>query len=159
MTKKVFFYDTIIGRIGITEEAGAISRVFYGADTTPDPHIIGTPLIQKTYKQISEYLSGKRASFDLPLAIHGTEFQKKVWDQLTKIPFGKTCNYKDIATNMEKPGASRAIGMANNKNPLMIIIPCHRVVGTNGDLVGYAGGIAAKQYLLDIEKRYEKPTL
>ena len=98
------------------------------------------------------YFSKKRKSFDIPIKLEGTEFQKRVWDALIQIPYGKTCTYKDIAEKIGNPKACRAVGGANNKNPIMIIVPCHRVIGKNGDLVGYAGGIEVKQKLLDLEQ-------
>jgi len=103
-------------------------------------------------KELSEYFSGKRKSFDLPLEPQGTEFQKKVWSALLEIPFGETRSYKDIAEKIGNPKACRAVGGANNKNPIVIIIPCHRVIGAYGGLVGYGLGLPMKQQLLDIEK-------
>ena len=111
-----------------------------------------TVLIKKANKQLQEYFSGKRKIFDLPLAPTGTEFQQKVWSSLRKIPYGTTNSYKEIAESIGNIKASRAVGMANNKNPILILIPCHRVIGTNGKLVGYAGGIDVKEKLLKIEK-------
>ena len=95
---------------------------------------------------------GKRLSFELPLKLDGTPFQLKVWNALLQIPYGQTCTYKDIAQKVDHPKAVRAVGMANNKNKLMILIPCHRVIGSNNKMVGYAGGIFKKQVLLDHEK-------
>lgn len=115
-----------------------------------------TPLIKKTYSQLKEYFAGNRKSFDIPISANGTEFQIKVWKELQKIPYGKTATYKEIAENIGNKNASRAVGMANNKNPIAIIIPCHRVIGTKGDLTGYAGGIKLKKYLLDLEKQNSK---
>ncbi len=106
----------------------------------------------KVSKELDEYFEGKRKSFDIELAPIGTDFQKKVWDALLKIPYGATCTYKDIATAIGNPNASRAVGGANNKNPIPIIIPCHRVIGANKALVGYAYGLEMKRYLLDLEK-------
>lgn len=111
-----------------------------------------TPLIKKCKNQLNEYFEGKRTKFNLPLSIAGTDFQKKVWSELQNIPFGETVSYQDIAVKIEKPKACRAVGGANNKNKIGIIIPCHRVVGKNGSLTGYAGGIDKKMYLLNLEK-------
>jgi len=105
-------------------------------------------------KQIKEYLSGQRKSFDLNLDIQGTNFQKLVWAQLMKIPYGDTRSYKDIATSLGKPQASRALGSANGKNPLCLIIPCHRVIASNGSLGGYSGGLDVKRQLLQIEQQF-----
>lgn len=101
---------------------------------------------------MDEYFNRKRKNFDLPLAPKGTEFQKKVWEELRKIPYSKTCSYKDIAIKLGNEMCCRAVGMANNKNPIAIFIPCHRVIGANGKLVGYAGGLSIKERLLEIEK-------
>ncbi len=114
---------------------------------TPD-----TKLTSCLKKQLDEYFAGNRKDFDIQYELTGTEFQKKVWDALTKIPYGKTVSYKHIATMVGNPKASRAVGLANNKNPITIIVPCHRVVGTSGKLVGYAGGLPMKESILDLEK-------
>lgn len=111
-----------------------------------------SPLTDRAFRQISEYLKGGRITFDLPLVPEGTEFQRNVWAELQKIPYGETRSYKDIATAVGNPKACRAVGMANNKNPLMIVIPCHRVVGSDGRLTGYAGGLDMKAALLELEK-------
>jgi O-6-methylguanine DNA methyltransferase len=110
-------------------------------------------LLKKTTEQLDEYFIGKRKVFDLPLKFEGTSFQKKVWKALREINYGKTLSYKEIAEKINHPKAYRAVGSANNKNKLPIIIPCHRVIGTKGDLTGYAGGISRKKWLLDHEKK------
>ncbi len=102
-------------------------------------------------RQLNEYFRGERKTFDLPLALCGTPFQLKVWEALQTIPYGDTRSYKEIAIQVGSPKGCRAVGMANNKNPIPIIIPCHRVVGGNGKLVGYAGGLDKKEYLLEVE--------
>ncbi len=109
-------------------------------------------LSDRVFYQVREYLKGDRRSFDFPYKLHGTEFQKKVWDVLCKIPYGETRTYKEVATMVGNPKASRAVGMANNKNPLMVVVPCHRVVGSNGKLIGYAGGLGMKESLLALER-------
>ena len=148
-----YSYDTIIGKIYIAEKDNCICNVsFVNLNYTPKE----TPLIKKTYSQLKEYFAGNRKSFDIPISANGTEFQIKVWKELQKIPYGKTATYKEIAENIGNKNASRAVGMANNKNPIAIIIPCHRVIGTKGDLTGYAGGIKLKKYLLDLEKQNTK---
>ena len=103
-------------------------------------------------KQLTEYENGIRKSFDLPLHLKGTEFQKKVWTNLLTIPYGETASYKKIAILSGNEKASRAVGMANNRNPIPIIIPCHRVVGSTGKMVGYGGGLEIKEYLLKLEE-------
>jgi methylated-DNA-[protein]-cysteine S-methyltransferase len=110
-------------------------------------------ILKKAELQLEEYLSGKRKDFDLPLDPRGTEFQKRVWEQLTKIPYGQTRSYKDIAKALNQESASRAVGSANGQNPLSIIVPCHRVISSNGSLGGYAGGLGIKEALLSLEKK------
>ncbi|MCL1919189.1 MAG: methylated-DNA--[protein]-cysteine S-methyltransferase [Peptococcaceae bacterium] len=106
----------------------------------------------ETVEQVKEYLMGHRRDFTLPLHLYGTDFQKKVWRELLKIPYGTTKSYGDIARAVGTPRGPRAVGMANNRNPLGLIIPCHRVIGKNGDLVGYDGGVDIKAKLLALEK-------
>ncbi|WP_018624373.1 methylated-DNA--[protein]-cysteine S-methyltransferase [Kangiella aquimarina] len=105
-------------------------------------------VIEKTHRQLDEYFKGQRMSFDLPLKAEGTEFQQTVWRTLCDIPFGKTWNYGQLAHAIGNKNASRAVGAANGKNPISIIVPCHRVIGANGTLTGYAGGLAIKEWLL-----------
>lgn len=105
------------------------------------------------YEEVMEYLSGKRKAFDFKFELDGTAFQKQVWEELTHIPYGETRTYKEIAIAIKNPKASRAVGMANNKNPILIVIPCHRVIGSDGKLTGYAGGLDMKKVLLDLELR------
>lgn len=111
-----------------------------------------TPLIKDTITQLDEYFIGKRKSFNLPIKPEGTAFQQEVWINLQKIPYGKTISYKKLAEMIGNPKASRAVGMANNRNPIAIIIPCHRVIGANGQLTGYGGGLKLKAELLELEK-------
>lgn len=113
-----------------------------------------TELLSMATIQLDEYFQGKRTTFSLPFKLTGTPFQLTVWKELQNIPYGKTTSYKEIAQKMNKPKAYRAVGMANNKNPLPIIIPCHRVIGSNGKLIGYAGGLKLKNYLLELEKSH-----
>ncbi|NNG83108.1 MULTISPECIES: methylated-DNA--[protein]-cysteine S-methyltransferase [Acinetobacter Taxon 24D] len=110
------------------------------------------PILLETQKQLTEYFAGKRQQFDLPLDFEGTEFQQKVWQALLTIPFGETRSYRDIAEQIGNVKAVRAVGAANGKNPISIIAPCHRVVGANGKLVGFAGGLENKDILLKLEK-------
>jgi len=152
--KNVFFYSYPIGEIGIAEDNGAISRIGF-RDSKKD--FVGftaaeTPLIKKAAAQLEEYFAGRRVKFDLPLAPAGTEFQRSVWKALQTIPSGETRSYGEIAARIGNPKASRAVGMANNRNPIAIVIPCHRVIGSDGSLTGYAGGLESKRYLLDLEK-------
>ena len=101
-----------------------------------------------TALQLSEYFAGTRRQFDLPLRLEGTIFQRRVWRELTEIPYGETWSYGQLATRIGKPGASRAVGLANGRNPISILVPCHRVIGANGSLTGYGGGLVRKQWLL-----------
>ena len=152
--KNVWYYEYPIGCLGIACKNNKIYLIAFKGDkrfigTEP----LETPIIKETDKQLSEYFSGKRHEFSVPLDLIGTEFQKKVWNALISIPYGEKRSYKDIAILVENPKGCRAVGMANNRNPVMIIVPCHRIVGANGDLVGYAGGLSKKQYLLNLEKK------
>lgn len=113
-----------------------------------------TELLSMATIQLDEYFQGKRTTFSLPFKLTGTPFQLAVWKELQNIPYGQTTSYKEIAQKMNKPKAYRAVGMANNKNPLPIIIPCHRVIGSNGKLIGYAGGLKLKNYLLELEQSH-----
>ena len=113
-----------------------------------------TELLSMTTIQLDEYFQGKRTTFSLPFKLTGTPFQLAVWKELQNIPYGQTTSYKEIAQKINTPKAYRAVGMANNKNPLPIIIPCHRVIGSNGKLIGYAGGLKLKNYLLELEKSH-----
>lgn len=112
-----------------------------------DSHVV----LRKTVAQLEEYFAGTRREFDLPLDARGTDFQKQVWEQLLAIPYGKTRSYGEIAARLGKPSASRAVGTANGRNPLSIVVPCHRVIGTSGSLTGFAGGLETKRILLELE--------
>jgi methylated-DNA-[protein]-cysteine S-methyltransferase len=120
------------------------------------------PLLKKTARQLREYFDGRRTTFDVPLDLLGTDFQKKVWRTLRTVEYGETVTYKDVAIKTGNPNASRAIGMANQKNPVPIIVPCHRVIGKDGAMVGYAGGLPMKRRLLSLEssatRRRPNPT-
>lgn len=144
-------YQTRIGHLKIGYNHKAITQVALIDDTCDKGKM--SELSNRAYQQIEEYLNGERKTFSLPIQLDGTTFQKRVWEALLTIDYGKTVTYKEIAHQIGNEKASRAVGMANNKNPIMIIVPCHRVIGTNGQLVGYAGGLSMKQYLLELEKR------
>lgn len=150
--KNIFYYETSIGRIGIADNGNAVTNVYYNNETVPnDINIEETVLIKKAACELKEYLDGKRKCFDIPLEPHGTEFQKAVWNELIKIPYGETRSYRQVAEAVGNPKACRAVGMANNRNPIMIFIPCHRVIGANGSLTGYAAGLDVKERLLNME--------
>ncbi len=119
----------------------------------PADGVIDDAANREAIEQLQEYFDGKRTHFDLPLDVQGTPFQMAVWNELLKIPYGSTCSYIDIARSLGKPGAARAVGMANHENPIAVVIPCHRVVGSDGSLTGYAGGLHLKKQLLGIEKQ------
>ena len=145
-----YSYETKLGSVTFVEEDGTLLAIT--THQTYECERSETPLIKEAYRQLSEYLIGERKSFDLPFNPRGTEFQRQVWKALFDIPYGETRSYKQIAEAIGNPKAVRAVGMANNRNPLLIVIPCHRVIGANGKLVGYAAGIEMKEYLLKLEK-------
>lgn len=147
-------YSTPIGSLLIAEENGRLVKVGFNRSLPLGSIDSQTPLLEKAYAELCEYLAGRRQIFDLPLAPEGTPFQQKVWQALQTIPYGETRSYQEIACQTGNSKACRAVGMANNKNPIGIIIPCHRVIGKSGKLVGYAGGLNVKEYLLNLEKKY-----
>jgi len=152
--KYIKYYNTPFKRIKIVEDDSKIIRLsFDNEEDFGEFELKDTVLLNQTTKQLDEYFEGKRKKFELPLNPNGTDFMKKVWKALEEIPYGETKSYKQIAEQIENPKASRAVGMANNKNPIPIIIPCHRVIGANGNLVGYALGLEMKRRLLELEKR------
>lgn len=154
MERKAFVYNTTIGKIGIAESGGYIMGVYFNPDTIPPDFIREeTPLLKKASEQLNEFLDGKRTAFDLPLKPEGTAFEKKCWDALLAIPYGETRTYGEQAKIVGNPKASRAVGRANSVNPIAIFIPCHRVIGANGSLTGFAGGLEMKKALLEIEKK------
>lgn len=150
-------YNFEIGRILIVENEDYIVKVEFLNDKN---QLLNkkygtekeTMLIRKTKLELMEYFDGKRRKFDIPIKLDGTDFQIKVWKELLKLPYGTTCSYLDIAKKIGNPNGARAVGMANNKNKIQIIIPCHRVIGSNKKLIGYAGGIKIKEKLLKLEK-------
>ena len=139
------------GMLLIGLEDGAVVSLKLAAEPLPEES--PSPAVQALIGQLSEYFSGARAEFDVPLVPKGTLFQKLVWQELCRIPYGQTRTYGEIAAAIGKPGAARAVGMACNRNPIWLLIPCHRVVGKSGDLTGYAGGLDMKQRLLELEQR------
>ena len=145
-----FTYETILGSVTFVEENGTLLAVT--THRSYEGICQETPLIKEACRQLSEYLKGERKTFDLPLNPKGTDFQKCVWRALCDIPYGETRTYKQIAEAIGNPKAVRAVGMANNRNPITIIVPCHRVIGANGKLVGYGGGLEMKEILLRLEK-------
>ena len=142
--------DMDIGPLTIGEENGDITDVFFGMPQA-GAKMGDTPVIRDAVLQLVEYFFNGRQEFDLPLAPVGTEFQVKVWDQLKSIPYGETRSYSDIAAAVGNQKAVRAVASAIGKNPISIIVPCHRVISANGDIGGYAGGVETKRYLLALE--------
>jgi methylated-DNA-[protein]-cysteine S-methyltransferase len=166
---KIFWYiQTPIGELCAAENGTGLCDVFFvwvegaagdmgGTYSKEDLRAVSvgeTLLLKEAAKQFAEYFGGKRKHFDLPLSYQGTPFQMRDWAALAAIPYGQTRSYKQIATELGNPGAARAVGMANNRNPISIIIPCHRVIGSSGVLVGYGGGITRKAYLLELEQTF-----
>lgn len=148
-------FDSKVGPIYLVASKKGLRGVFWKEQEIVSggltPQSVEANLIQEAEQQLGEYLDGKRKDFDLPLDPQGTEFQKKVWEKLREIPYGETKSYKDIALALQNVKACRAVGAANGQNPLSIIVPCHRVIASNGTLCGYAGGLEVKKKLLAIE--------
>jgi methylated-DNA-[protein]-cysteine S-methyltransferase len=145
--------DSPAGRLRVTTRNGAVKAIEFMPRTRrrPPPPGARGALLRKTIRQLEAYAAGKRRDFDLPLAPEGTAFQREVWDEVARIPRGGTATYADIARRIGRPTAVRATGAANGRNPLPILVPCHRVVGSSGRLTGYGGGLEAKQRLLQLE--------
>ncbi len=148
----IFFRETSIGKIGIAEKDGFITHLYLPTDNVPqDVELCETPLIRRAFEQLELYLNGDLKEFTLPLMPEGTAFRKRVWQKLLDVPYGQTASYMDIAIAVGSPKATRAVGQANNRNPIAIFIPCHRIIGSKGDLVGYGGGLDMKKRLLGLE--------
>lgn len=139
--------ETPIGPLTLQADEAAVTAIRFGAVGAQD----ASPLLDAAEAQLREYFAGARRTFDLPLAPHGTAFQQRVWMVLRAIPYGETRTYGELAAAIGSPNASRAVGMANHRNPIPIVIPCHRVIGANGTLTGYAGGLEVKRKLLALE--------
>lgn len=148
---------TPVGVLKLVANPNALVAILWGNETRVKLPTMSQAsdhrILQKTEKQLFEYFAGKRSSFELEMEPVGTEFQKKIWSRLRKIPFGKTISYKELAQAIGSPKAARAAGSATGKNPISIVVPCHRVIGANGNLIGFAGGLKAKTILLELEKR------
>lgn len=150
--KSYFYYETKIGNMFIADNGLAITNMMIeDRIDTANMVLQETSLIKKAYTELCEYLDGKRKVFDFPIEAVGTKFQMSVWDKLREIPYGQTISYKELAAMIGNEKACRAVGMANNKNPIIIAIPCHRVIGSNKKLVGYAAGLDIKRKLLEME--------
>ncbi len=153
---KLHYYETAIGKIGIiTDAAGkSITHLLLPNDPAPKGVVLEeTPLHQEAARQLNAYLQNQCKTFTLPFAPAGSAFFQSVWNALCAVPFGETATYKEIAQKVGSPKGFRAVGLANNRNPIPIFIPCHRIVGSNGALTGYRGGLPMKEKLLAIEGR------
>lgn len=148
------FYPSPIGTLAVSAtEAAIVSVLFSEEQAAPAPSATIPECLQVCCGQLAEYFAGERKDFDLPLASAGTLFQEQVWQQLGKIRYGQTLSYYDLSLQLGNPGAIRAVGSANGKNQLLLLRPCHRVIGSDGQLVGYAGGLWRKQWLLAHERK------
>lgn len=149
--KYAFVMDSPFGLLTLVEENGALTELRFGA-RIEGLCLQETPLIQQAVQELEEYFAAERTVFTVPLAPQGTPFQQQCWKALLQIPYGQTRTYGQQAAMIGKPKACRAVGMGNNRNPLPVFIPCHRVIGANGRLTGYAGGMDIKEILLNIER-------
>lgn len=163
MTFTYRFIDSPVGQLKLIAKGPALAAILWENDR-PNRVLLGamsedqgSDILNQVERQLTEYFAGTRDCFDLPLDFHGTEFQKKVWHALLTIPFGETRSYLDIAVQIGNPAAVRAVGAANGKNPISIVTPCHRVIGSSGSLTGFAGGLAAKELLLTLEGGMPQP--
>ena len=145
-------YHAPVGELVITYQDGAVIAL-KRADATALPEDAPNALTEAVCRQLDEYFAGSRTTFDFPPRLQGTPFQEKVWAALRDIPYGETRSYQQIAQAIGQPKACRAVGMANHRNPIYIVVPCHRVVGANGALTGYGGGLDMKKALLELEAR------
>lgn len=148
-----FIYDTEIGKLTVGCAGELLTHLSFGESHVPGKRR-RTPFSDEVFRQISEYLAGGRREFSIPFHMEGTPFQKKVWQALCTIGYGQTCAYSELAEQIGSPRAARAVGMANHMNPIAVIVPCHRIIGKNGRLVGYAGGLDIKRRLLELERRF-----
>ena len=145
--------NTPMGPLTVASTEKGVASIRFGS-SVPTGASADDAVNREAVQQLSEYFEGKRTAFDFPLDFEGTAFQKAVWNELARIPYGETRSYGDIAKAIGRPGAARAVGMANHDNPIAVVIPCHRVVGSNGSLRGYAGGLHLKAQLLSIERHH-----
>jgi methylated-DNA-[protein]-cysteine S-methyltransferase len=147
------YVESQIGRLLLTSDGTALTGLYMEPSRkaqSTDGWIedVAVPPLSAAVRQLTEYFAGTRREFDLPLRLRGTAFQQRVWRELTEIPYGETCSYGELARRIDKPNASRAVGLANGSNPISILVPCHRVIGADGSLTGYGGGLDRKRWLL-----------
>lgn len=150
--------DSPIGPLLVTADGGGVTGVVMDArahldNGVPRAWVRDDAALAAARRQLVEYFAGERATFDLPLNPSGTPFQLKVWEALREIPYGEVCSYGDLAARIGSPGSARAVGLANGRNPIPVVVPCHRVIGASGALTGYGGGLERKRFLLDLEAR------
>lgn len=151
----IFHYATDIGRMGIAEQDGKLTNISFETDPAPvDAVVRETQAIREAQRQLAQYLAGDLREFSLPFAPQGTQFLRAVWDQLRAVAYGQTATYSQIAERAGNPRAVRAVGLACARNPLPLVIPCHRILGSSGKLTGYRGGVALKQRLLEMEQQH-----
>ncbi|WP_151525722.1 methylated-DNA--[protein]-cysteine S-methyltransferase [Serinicoccus kebangsaanensis] len=158
--------DSPLGPLRLTSDGEHLTGVYF-TEHRHAPDDLGEEVgegeapdvLVQASRQLADYFAGVRTDFDLPLASVGTDFQRRVWDLLRTIPYGQTWSYGQLAQALGQPGASRAVGLANGRNPISIVVPCHRVIGSSGDITGYGGGVQRKQALLDLESRATAPSL
>jgi methylated-DNA-[protein]-cysteine S-methyltransferase len=149
-----------IGALLLVSNGQALTQIYLpGEWQTPPAEDARDAILDETARQLRAYFAGKRRDFELPLAPTGTPFQRRVWQALLEIPYGETFSYSEIAMRLDAPAAARAVGLANGRNPIPIVIPCHRVIGAGGGLVGYGGGLERKRWLLDLESSQAAPRL
>ena len=154
----IAYYNSPVGCLEITASEKGISSLYFMEEHKHNSRPKGG-IMKDCLDQLKEYFSGKRKSFELELEPQGTEFQKKVWKELLNIPFGETITYLELSRRIGNTEAIRAVGNANGKNPVSIIIPCHRVIGASGKLIGYGGGLPRKKWLLDFERSFYQKDL
>lgn len=142
---------TPVGPLLLTASEEALTGLHFGVHPVEGPRDDDHPVLRAVAEQLGEYFAGRRTSFDVPLAPAGTDFQLRVWEQLRLIPYATTVSYGELARRVGNPNASRAVGLANGRNPIAIVVPCHRVIGADGSLTGFGGGMDAKRTLLDLE--------
>jgi methylated-DNA-[protein]-cysteine S-methyltransferase len=174
VTNETMVVDSPIGALTLVARGDALRALYMGDLSVgehrhaPDPATFGPTaapgsparaVLDRTATQLAEYFAGTRTAFELPLDVDGTEFQRRVWDALTRIPYGVTRSYGQVAAEIGRPGASRAVGLANGRNPVSIVVPCHRVIGAGGALTGYGGGLERKAALLAFEQRTDRLAL
>lgn len=149
--------DSPVGKLRLVAEDGFLTELRFGGEPVAvESDNVDDSVLDETERQLKEYFAGLRREFDLPLKPKGTPFQLEDWLALREIPYGETVTYGDIARRIGRPKAFRAVGMANHSNPISIIVPCHRVIGSNGKLTGYGGGLENKQKLLELEQKWKQ---